>query len=88
MTVTLDPDGRKTDFGFSGTSGNGKTISGYTLSFSDSVSVEWTEDEMVRRSTIDLSPYARKRSQIRSMSFYYLGEDRWEVLARDGYPPS
>lgn len=85
--VTLDPDGRSTDFGFFDVGGGHATAAACRLSFSDNLTIQWKENGSIKRSSLDLSPYASKGRAIKSMSFYYLGDGQWKVVAQDGDHP-
>jgi hypothetical protein len=82
--VTLDPDGRSTDFGFFDVGGGHATAAACHLSFAHDLAIQWKEDGAIKRSTVNLSPYASRVQDIRSMSFYYLGDGKWQVVAQDG----
>lgn len=38
----------------------------------------------MKRAVVNLMPYAKKRNKIKNFTFRYLGNDKWEVIAKAG----
>ena len=87
LAVTFDPDGRAISFGYFGVGPGHATAGGGRIPLTHKFQIEWQEGGKPKRSTIDLTGYASKQGQIQSMSFYYLGYGRWQVVAQDGLDP-
>lgn len=83
-SVMLDPEGYGTGFGFLGGGAGSKTAGGCRLRFLKGFVIQWKEAGEIRRSVIDLSIFAARRSDIKSMTFFYVGGDKWQVIARSG----
>jgi len=80
--VVIDPDGTKHEFGFlaGGTSGVKGMLGQFR--FSDAFAVVWDEDGATQKVPINIMKYEKKKRQIKSFAFYYLGDKRWEVIAQ------
>lgn len=86
--VTLDPDGKSTDFGFFDVGGGHATAAACNVPLVQVLTIQWKEGDSIKRATLDLSPYASKASSIKSLSFSYLGQGNWEVVAHAGDQPN
>jgi hypothetical protein len=82
----MHADATHTSFGFLNSGGTaGATRADGTVRFSEEFVIEWKELGQVVRASVDLSAYSSKRREIRSMEFFYNGDRKWAVVARDGY---
>lgn len=82
--VVVDVDGANNRFGYLGRASGSKTISGVRVRFTDEMAIEWEEDGKVWRVHLTLSQYAKKKDVIESFSFYYAGNNKWRIVAREG----
>jgi len=51
---------------------------------SSGTSVTWEENEKQRSETIDTAKYTSQQTIVKSLSFVYLGNGKWRVIARSG----
>lgn len=74
----------KNRFGFldSTETGYNKTSLGCDIELSSNTTVEWEENHKKCSAIVDTSKYIPKRREIKSFSFLYLGNGRWDVVAR------
>ena len=82
--VVIDPDGAKNQFGFLASGGSGTTSSFCRFRFSGAFAVAWEEDTVTRKVAVDILKYEKKKGQIKSFGFCYLGNGKWHVIARSG----
>ena len=85
-SIVVDPDGLRGDFGYFGV-GHPNSVKGAgfcQVRFSDGFAIEWNEAGQIKKQVIDIRRYEKKRRQIKSFGFFYLGNDKWEVVAQSG----
>ena len=82
--VVVDSDGVGNQFGYLQSGGRGATAGGCQIWFWRGFAISWEEKGAQRKSLVDVMRYGSKRNQIKSLGFYYLGNDQWQVVARDG----
>ncbi|MDD4869427.1 MAG: hypothetical protein PHR77_02610 [Kiritimatiellae bacterium] len=84
-SVAIDSDGDKNVFGFLAATQRGdSTAGGCEFRFWKGFAIEWEENGEKRKVLVDIMRYKAKLDQIKSLGFYYLGNNQWQVIARDG----
>ena len=82
LSVTVVTGTVSNQFGFlAGKSENAKTSAGCRIEFSGQSSIEWEEDEVMRRVNLDLGKYKTKQNQIKGFRIFYRGNLEWDVQA-------
>ena len=84
----IDAEGVKNQFGYMGhAASGGKTAAGCEIRFSERFLVEWEEDGTVKRAPVNVLKYEKKKAQIQSFIFTYLGTNQWKLTAHNGQFP-
>jgi hypothetical protein len=82
--VVIDPEGIRHSFGYLA-SGSPDKFKGKVFSevrLSKDLAIAWQEEGVRRKALIDIAKY--EKSQIKSFSFIYMGDGKWQVIARSG----
>lgn len=82
--VTLRDGKHSVAFGYLSSGGVGKTVAGVEVMFGRDVGIVWDERGTSRRTGLGLERYREPASRIRGLWLTYLGDDHWDVVARDG----
>ena len=83
-SAIIHADGLRGDFGYMG-KGSPQNLKGAgfcQVRFNDGFAIEWNEDGKIKKTTVNLKQYEPKKKQIKSLAFYYQGNDVWQVVAR------
>jgi hypothetical protein len=84
-SVVIDPRGISIELGYLG-KGHPSRIAGagfQRVRFADDFDIAWEEDGVAKQEPVRIAQYESKRNQIKSFSFYYQGNGRWDVVAQD-----
>jgi len=85
LFVSIKTDNTRNEFGFlAGSKVNGKTSFGCEVELVSDLRMEWEENHKKCSTAVDLSKYIPKRREIKSFSFLYKGNSKWDVIARSG----
>lgn len=85
QSVVVDADGLRGGFGYLGGSPHAEKTAGFCpVRFTTGFAIEWQEDGQVKRTAVDLKRYEARKREIKSFGFYYMGSNRWDVIARKG----
>ena len=49
----------------------------------DDFTIAWEEDGVARSALVNIRQYEKKKKQIKSLSFFYIGDGKWQVVAQD-----
>jgi len=82
--VSVISEHTRNEFGFLGPMGAGKTSIGCDFELSPTTTIEWKENDKKCSATLDMSKYIPRKREIRSFSFLYKGNGKWDVIARSG----
>ena len=82
--VVIGTSELENSFGYLGSGGSGKGSSGCLIQMTPEYRVKWKENGLLKESPIDLAPYLGKMDEIKSFSFFYLGNGKWQITARRG----
>ena len=84
LFVTIVAGETKNRFGFLGSMGAGKTSLGCELELVPDTKIEWEENDKKCSAIVDTAKYIPKKGLIKSFSFLYKGDGKWDVIARSG----
>jgi hypothetical protein len=88
-SVVIDSKGLQLGFGYFG-KGHPKSLKGagyQEIRFSYDFAIAWEEDGVARETLVNIKQYEKKKDQIKSFAFYYLGNGQWQIVAQDDITP-
>jgi hypothetical protein len=84
--VLINAGGAKNELGFFSPTppsrGPVSTAGGCRFVYSSNTTITWEEDGKTHEAVVDVMKYCPKRQEIRSFSFFYLGNDQWNIVAQ------
>jgi hypothetical protein len=84
LFVSIKTAGTRNEFGFLASMGFGATSVGCEVELVPDLKIEWEEEDKKYTATVNTARYIPKRREIKSFSFLYLGNGKWDVFARSG----
>ncbi len=82
--VVISSEGTTNEFGFLDSEVGHKTTLSCQFRFFKFTVISWEEDGAKRNATIDTANYGSRHAAIKSLGFTYIGNGKWEVVARSG----
>jgi hypothetical protein len=84
-SVVLDPARLALPIGYMGHGKSGKTVSCSPVKYSHEFSIEWKEEGSTKSAVLDIAYLAPRRKSIQLLTFTYMGDGQWDVLAKDNF---